>query len=443
MREKIQKLVEQKDWRSLKEIISNWPVQDIADLLENIRQEDMVIIFRLLPRQQAAEVFSELDVNIQMNLLQQISSEHTRNILSELSPDDRTELFEELPGKITQKLLNLLPSEIRKETLQLLGYPEDSVGRLMTPEYVAIRSNWTIGEALEHIRQYGRDAETINMVYVIDDEWHLIDDMPLRRLILANPQQKVESIMDKKFVSISVFEDQEKVVRIIERYNLVAIPVVDSENALLGIVTVDDILDVLEDEVTEDVNKGASIVPLEMSYNSASVWTLYRKRVIWLLLLVVAGFLSMSVIAAFEKTLVAVIALAFFIPILIDSGGNTGSQSATLIIRAIATGDLTLEKWFSVIKKELAVGLLLGTTLGAILYLWSYFWRGGPAVALVIGLSMIVIVLWANLIGSLLPIILTKLKLDPAVVSSPLITTLVDATGLLIYFLIATWWLKL
>ena len=439
---KIQELVKQKDWRRLKEILSGWPSPDLADLFENIRVEEAVILFRLLHKQQAASVFSEIESNKQMALLQEMSNEHVRDIISELSPDDRTELFEELPGKITQRLLNLLPSDIRRESLELLGYPEESVGRLMTSDYVAIHPHLTIEQALEHIRQYGRDAETINMVYVVDEEWHLLDDIPLRRLILADSEQKVESLMDERFVSILAHEDQEKAIELTKRYNLFALPVIDSENVLLGIVTVDDILDVLEEEVTEDIQKGASIFPLETSYSTASVWTLYRKRIVWLSLLLVALFLSASVVAAFEETLTAIVALAFFMPVLIGCGGNTGTQSATLVIRAIAIGDLSLRNWFGVVKRELLVGLLLGVTLGGVLWLWSSFWKGGAAVGQVAGMSVIIIVLLANLIGSLLPIILTKIKLDPAVVSNPLITTLLDATGLLIYFSIAKWWLK-
>jgi magnesium transporter len=439
LKPEIQELIKKKNWRQLKEALTVWPAPDIADLLESLEDEEMVILFRLLPPQLAADVFSELDADKHTCLLQQMSNERVRDIILELSPDDRTDLFEELPGKVAQKFLNLLPQEERKESLQLLGYPEESVGRLMTPDYVAIQFHWTIKQALEHIRRYGRDAETINMVYVVDEKWHLIDDIPLRRLILADPQQKVESIMDWKFVSISAFEDQEKAVKIMKKYNLIALPVVDPQNVLLGVVTVDDILDVLEDEVTEDIQKGASVVPLEIRYSTAPIWALFRKRILWLLFLGVAGFLSGNVIASFEHTLGTIISLAFFIPVLIDTGGNTATQSATLIIRAIATGDLTLKKWFSVVKKELLIGVLLGGTLGFVLYLWSYFWKGEYLISLVVGMSVTVITLWANLVGGLLPIVLTKLKLDPAVVSSPLLTTLLDVTGLLIYFSIAIW----
>ncbi len=358
LEQEIQELIKQGNLRAIKDTLSNCTVPDIVGLLEDIENEKRAILFRLLPRQMAADVFSELTHEKRMSIFQLMSSEHLREILSGLSPDDRTNLFEELPGKITQKLLNLLTPEDRKETLQLLGYPERSVGRLMTPDYVAIRPHWTVQQALDHIRQYGRDAETVDMVYVSDEDWRLIDDISLRKLLLTDPKQKIESVMDRQVVSIQASEDQEQAVKITERYNLVAIPVVDSENVLLGIVTVDDVIDVLEEEMSEDVQKGAGVVPLDTSYSNASVRTLYRRRIVWLSLLLVAGFLSGSVIATYEETLGAIIALAFFIPVLIGTGGNTGTQAATLIIRALSTGDLTAKKWLNVIKKELIVGIL-------------------------------------------------------------------------------------
>ncbi|MCL0069213.1 magnesium transporter [Dehalococcoidia bacterium] len=438
----IQELISQKKWREIKKTISVCPAPDIADLWESLDEQDMFIVFRLLARQLAADVFNELEPNRQISLLEQMRSAHVRAIISELTPDERTDLFEELPGEMTQKLLNLLPPEIRKESLKLLGYPRDSVGRLMTPHYIAIRPQWTIERALEHIRLYGHDAETIDMVYVVDERWFLIDEIPLRRLILTDPQQKIESVMDRRFISVSASDDQEKAIKVTERYNLVALPVVDSENVLVGIVTVDDILDVLKDEVTEDIQKGASVVPLGMSYSAASVWIQYWRRIPWLLLLTVVTFLSVGIIAAFEEILAGIVALAFFIPLVIHTGGKAGTQSATLVVRAIATGDLTLRKWFNVIRKELCVGLLLGVTLGTILYLCSYLWLGDSRISLVVSMTVIANVLWASLVGGLLPIILTKWRLDPAVISSPFITTLVDIIGVLIYLSIAIWWLE-
>lgn len=435
----IQDLIKKKDWYQLKEILPLWPEVDVAELLLALSEEDRVILFRLLQKEQAALVFSYFDTTAQMSLLRHLTDEQIRSIILELDPDDRTQLFGELPGQLTQRLINMLPASERREALKLIGYPEKSIGRLMTPDYVAIKPNWTIEKALEHIRKWGQDAETIQMIYVVDENWHLIDDISLRTVILASPQQKVEEIMDKRFISLSPWQPQEEAVQMMRKYDRVALPVVDSSGVLLGIVTVDDIMDVFEEETTEDIHKGAAIAPLEEKYVATSIKTLYKKRVWWLLLLLIGNFFSSHVIAAFEDAIKAVIALAFFIPVLIDSGGNTGSQSATLIIRAMATGELELKKWFSVLKKELIVGILLGITLGGALFLRSYFWKGGFDVGLVLALSIIVIVVWANLIGGLLPFLLKKIHLDPAVISSPLITTIIDATGLLIYFFIAKW----
>ena len=436
--DRVRELLARRDWRGLREFLSSFPPPDIAELISELPEGEMVIAFRLLPRELAAEVLAELDVEKEEALLERLRDRKLLEVLLELPPDERTDLLEELPGRLTQKLLNILPPAERREALELLGYPENSVGRLMTPDYVALKPYWTIEVALEHIRRFGRDAETVNMVYVVDEKWRLLDDIPLRRVILATLETKVEDIMDHHFVAIEAHADQEEAIRLMEKYDLIALPVVDRDGVLLGIVTVDDILDVLEEEFTEDVQKGASVVPLGTSYTAASTLVLFRKRVVWLLLLALAGFLSGSVISAFEEVLGKVIALAAFIPVLIDTGGNTGTQSATLIIRAIATGELTLRRWLSVVAKESAVGILLGTALGSVLYLWSYIWKGDLRVSTVVGLAVVFIVLFANLVGSLLPILLTKLRLDPAVVSSPLITTVMDVTGLLIYFGIAT-----
>lgn len=433
----IKELLVSKDWRILKEILSEWAPQDIVDLLDSIEEPDKVVLFRILPRDLAAEVFSELKSGEQKALLKQMSNEHIKEIFLELTPDDRTDVFEELPAKVTKRLLNLLPPEECKEAMQLLGYPEYSVGRLMTTDFVAIRPSWTVSQSLEHIRKFGKDAETVNIVFVVDEQWHLIDDITLRKLILADPAQKIENLMDHEFHSISAADDQEQAVEMMKKYNLIVLPVVDSKKILLGVVTVDDVIDVYEDEVTEDIHKGASVIPFEVNYTTAPVFSLFRKRIIWLSILAMAGFVSGNVIAAFEETLGTVIVLAFFIPVLLGAGGNTGTQSATLIIRALVTGDLTTRKWFNVVKKEILVGLLLGIGLGIILYAWSYAWKGEPLVSLVIGLSVIGITLWANLLGSLLPIILRKVHLDPAIVSSPLISTIMDTSGLFIYFSIA------
>ncbi len=434
----VEKLIGRKDWTGLKDCLFRMEPPDAADLLERLEPENALLVFRLLPPDRAGDVFAKLEPNAREELIGKMTDSRARSVILELSPDERTEFFEDLPGFLVRKLVFLLPDEERKEALELLGYPEESVGRLMTPDYVAIRPGWTVEEAFRHLRRFGKDAETLNVIYVTDGAGQLIDDIPIRRLILAEPGDRVESLMDRTFISIAAEVDQEEAVRLMERYDLVALPVVDRAGNLLGIVTIDDALEVAREEFTEDFEKRAAIAPLRLNYGRASAGLLYRKRIGWLLLLGLTGFLSAGVISAFEETLSRWIALAFFIPILIDSGGNTGSQSATLIIRALALGDLTLGKWWSVLKKELRVGLFLGTALGGLVSISGFFWAGGTRLSVIVGVSMFCVVNWANLVGSLLPIVLYRLRLDPAVISSPLITTLVDATGLLIYFSIAS-----
>ncbi len=440
-REKIsrsaEELIGRKDWNGLKDFLVRMDPPDAADLLERLAPENALLVFRLLPQDRAGDVFAELEPSAQESLIRKMTDSRARAVILELSPDERTDLFEELPGLLVQKLVYLLPDEERKEALDLLGYPEESVGRLMTPDYVALRPFWKVEEAFRHLRRFGSDAETLNVLYITDESGRLVDDIPIRRLILADPGQKVESLMDRSFISIGAEADQEEAVKVMGRYDLVALPVVDRSGALLGIVTIDDVLEVAREEFTEDMEKRAAISPLGLNYTLASSGVLFRKRIVWLAILTLAGFFSASVIAVFEETISRWIALAFFIPILIGTGGNTGSQSATLIVRALALGDLTLDKWWEVMKKELRVGIFLGLALGGLVCLFGIFWEGGAAMGLIIGLAMLAVVIWANLVGSVLPIILFRLRLDPAVVSSPLVTTMVDVTGLVIYFLIA------
>ncbi len=435
--EDIKKLIEDRQWRQIKNILADINAVDIVDIWETLSEEDILILFRLLKKEKAADVFTELEPDKQEALLKEMSNTQIKNMIMEIPPDDRTELFEELPGKATQKLLNILPYEERKEALGLLGYPEESVGRIMTPDYIAIQPEWDIEGALAHIREFGMDAETINVIYIVNKDWKLLDSIGLRRIILADPDTKIKDLMDEKFFAINAYEDQEEAAKIIQRYDLVAVPVVDALNTLLGIVTIDDVLDVLEEETTEDFHRVAAVSPLDISYSAASPWNLYAKRIFWLSILLVAGFLSSTVISHFRDTLSAVIALSFFIPILIDSGGNTATQSATLIIRAIAVGDLTIKKWFRVVKKELIIGLMLGTTLGVLLFFRTLIFKEGALIGLTLGLTTLSIIVMANILGAILPLILTKLKLDPAVISSPLLTTVIDTLGLIIYFSIA------
>jgi magnesium transporter len=335
-------------------------------------------------------------------------------------------------------MLNLLTLHDRREALQLLGYPEESVGRLMTPDYVAVRPEWSIRQALKHIRSKGTDSETINVIYVTDGSWVLLDALSLRRFILANPEDPVSQIMDYSFVGISAFKDREEAVRMIQHYDLVALPVLDSGGVLIGIATIDDLMDVAQEEATEDFHKVAAVAPLKTSYRESSVWLLYRKRIIWLSVLLFVNLIASGVIAAYEEMLISTITLAFFIPLLIATGGNAGAQSATLMVRAIATGDVKLSQWLWATGREMAVAGLLGLTMGIASSVLGIF-RGGLEIGIVVGLAMVLIVLVANFIGVVLPFLLTRIRVDPAVVSNPLITSVADVTGLIIYFSIATW----
>lgn len=436
VKKEIKELLGLNRWGEVRELLREAPAPDIADLLEQLEPSTRILVFRLLTRSRADEVFSYLESSEKDELLSDLTDEETRRLLAGLNPDDRTDFFEQLPGQATQRLLNLLSPEDRRETLQLLGFPKESVGRLMTPDYVAVRPDWTIGEALEHIRKRGKDSETINVIYVVDSSWKLLDGLDLRRFILALPQDTVEQIMDRSFESISVLADREEAVRLIQHYDLEALPVVDSEGILLGIVTVDDVLDVAQEEVTEDFHRVAAVIPLKEAYREAGLWSLFRKRIGWLTGLILVNLAASEIIAFHEELLLSTIALAFFIPLLIATGGNTGAQSATLMIRAIATGDLRPDQWLWAVGKELILGILLGLTLGILTWLLGIY-RGGFSLGLVVFISMAGIVLVSNLIGAGLPFLLSRLRLDPAVASSPLITSVADVAGLAIYFSIA------
>jgi magnesium transporter len=438
LNDRIKGLIDNREWAELREILKGLPAPDIASVIASAEKHERILLFRLLPKHLAAEFFSYLEAKDKDMLLGEVTDEEARHILAGLSPDDRTEFFEEVPGQAIQRLLNLLNRDDRRETLQLLGYPEESVGRLMTPDYVAVRPEWSIRQALEHIRLKGKDSETVNVVYVTDASWVLLDALSLRKFILSKPDDLVGSIMDYTVVSISAPEDREEAVRKIQHYDFVALPVVDSEGVLLGIVTVDDVMDVAQEEATEDFHKVAAVAPLKMSYSESSIWVLYRKRIVWLLVLLGVNLIASGVIAAYEELLISTIALAFFIPLLIATGGNAGAQSATLMVRAIATGDVRLGQWFWALGREMTVAGFLGVTMGVASSVLGLF-RGGPEIGLVVGLAMVLLVLVSNFIGVVLPFLITRFGLDPAVVSNPLITSVADVAGLLIYFSVATW----
>ncbi len=438
----IKELIKERKLKELKKFISEMHPPDIADLIENLEENEGAILFRLLPKDQAAKVFSEFEPAKQERILRQSSDNQIKQLILDLEPDDRIALFEELPGEITRNLINLLPPEERKKSVEILAYPENSVGRLITPGYVTVKPQWTVKQALEHIKKYGKDAETIDMIYAVDDNWKLLNDIPIRKFILANPEEKVQSLMGKKVISISAYKDQEEAVRLIKQYNLIALPVIDSEGILIGIVTVDDLIDVMEEENTEDFSKIGGVEPkgnptLITNIGEAKFSELYRSRVSWLIILLFMDIITGGVIGFFRNTIAKYVVLVTFLPVLIDTGGNAGSQAATLMVRSLALGDVKINDWIRLIGKEMLVSTALGLTMGIGISFMGII-RGGVKVAFVVSSAMLTNVIIGSLIGLSLPFLFTKFKKDPATASTPLITTIADIVGTFMYFFFAT-----
>ncbi|HCX73384.1 MAG TPA: magnesium transporter [Candidatus Cloacimonas sp.] len=431
-------LIENKDWKALKNSLNELDANLIAELIEEISEEDEVIFFKLLNRTQSKEVFQLLSYEKQEEIIDNLANNIQRltNLINDIEPDDRTALFEKLPGKVKQRLIQLLSPEERQITVQLLGYPEDSVGRLMTPEYIAVKPSDTVEHTLQHIRKYGKDSETLNVVYIVDNDWMLIDDIRIKEIILASPQQKIEELMDHRFVSLNATDDREKAIKVFKDYDRVALPVIDEEGVLIGIVTFDDIMDVVEEEATEDFHKFGSFQDAVTNPLQVRIFDLYKNRIFWLLALVFMNVFSGAAISNFESVIQSVVSLVFFLPLLIDSGGNAGAQSATLMIRSLAIGDVKLSDWYRLIVKELLVSLLLGITMAFGVAIIASF--RAPDIIIVVSIAMILTVMTGSLIGLLLPFIFTKLKIDPATASAPLITSIADISGVIIYFSIAS-----
>jgi len=446
LKPEIDEMIRNKDWITIKDILVDVPAVDVAELLEDMDSEVAVVVFRLLKKSKAADVFTYLSSGKGVELLEVFSRQQLSDVMSNLEPDERVALMEELPGHLTQRVLSSMDLEDIAQVRRLLGYPPESVGRLMTTNYVKVREDWTIDESFNHIREYGRSAETVNVIYVVNDREELIDDLKLNQLIVANPKSHIEDIMDKSFEALSAFDDQEEAVRMLSKYDRVALPVVDSDGILVGIVTVDDVLDVAEEETTEDMQLMAGMSALDNYYSQTSIPEMVRKRAGWLSLLFLGQMFTVTAMAGFEDTLAAAAVLALFIPMIISSGGNSGAQAATLIIRAISTDDIKLSDWLTVLKRELLSGLFLGSILGimgtVVISTWMVL-RGEAfsyAVflqALTVGSSLVGVVLFGNFSGSMLPFIMSKIGLDPAVTSAPFVATLVDVTGIIIYFSIA------
>lgn len=422
----------------LAEELATMRVQDAAFLLMEVDEDDLIALFRLLPQDRRADVFAYLDDYYQLQLLKTLSDDEKRDILSGLVPDDLTDLLEELPQEEVRELLRLLPFRAIRRALILLGYPEDSVGRLMTPSFLAVRSDQTIAQALEQIRDQADQYETVNVIFVVDDEERLVNVIPLKRFILGRPSDKVSILIkeDSQAVSIAVTAEREDAVRLIQHYDLSVLPVVDATGHMLGIITVDDVFDVAEEEATEDFHKLGSVGAVNLSLRDAGPSLLYRKRIGWLLVLVFVNVLSGAAIAIYENAIEALVVLVFFLPLVIASGGNAGAQSATLMVRALATGDVQMRDWLALWGKELGVAIALGLTMGLAVSLIG-IWRGGPEVGLVVALAMLSVVVMGSMVGMLMPFVLARFDFDPATASTPLITSIADIMGILIYFAIA------
>lgn len=440
--EQFDALIAKEDTLAIREFLNDQNISDVADLINEYPEYEARIIANMSIHR-AASVFKILDISQQKDIVKELPFSKTAELLNELPADDRTDFLEELPKAAIRDLIKLLDPEERRITLSLLGYPEDSVGRLMTPDYVYVYAHNTVDQVFETLRKYARNSETIDVVYVIDENGQLIDDLRIRDVILATTDKKVEDIIDGRVVSLNVNDDQENASQVFKMNNRVALPVVDENNILLGIVTIDDMLWVANEEFSEDMQKMGGTEALNEPYLDIPLLKLFRKRIGWLVVLFIGEMLTATAMGYFEDEIAKAVVLALFVPLIISSGGNSGSQASTLIIQAMAIGEITVSDWWRVLRREIISGLLLGTVLGTIGFIRVAVWHSivphiyGPhwmMIASTVGFSLIGVVLWGTLSGSMLPMLLKKLGADPAVSSAPFVATLVDVTGLIIYF---------
>jgi len=422
----------------------------IADLIQELEPADRALMFRVLRRPVAADVFEYLPPDFQEELLKALGTEDVAAILNEMAPDDRTALLEELPASAIRHLLNMLTPAEREIAKTLLGYPEDTIGRLMTPDYVAVRSYWTIEKALDHIRRFGEDSETLNVIYVVGEKGKLIDDIRIRQVLLASPETEISELCDGVCVALRARDDQETAVQVFREYDRVALPVTDSDGVLLGIVTHDDVLDVAEEEATEDIQKIGGTEALDDAYLEVPIGELIRKRGVWLVILFLGQMLTANVMGWFHAELAGAIILVLFLPLIISTGGNSGSQAATLVVRAMALGEVSLGSWWRVMRREILSGLALGSVLGLMGFLrvaagaWisEDYPPEWPLIAITVGVSLVGVVVWGTLVGSMLPFVMRAFGADPATSSTPFVTTVVDVSGVVIYLSLAMFLLR-
>ena len=443
-KEKFLELIQSDDVLAIREFLNNQNISDVAMLINEFQDYEAQIIGNLSIHR-AASTFKILDFPAQERIITELPPFKTAELLNELPADDRTSFLEDLPSEVLKELIKMLDPEERKITLSLLGYPESSVGRLMTPDYIAVQRDWTVQEVIDHIREVGKDSETIDVIYVVDDKGVFIDDIRIREIILAHPDKKIEDVIDNRYIALNVHDDQEMANQAFKMNNRVALPVLDDHKVLLGIVTIDDVLWVASEEFTEDIQKIGGTEALDEPYLEMPILKLFKKRIVWLVVLFLSEMLTATAMGYFEDEIAKAVVLALFVPLIISSGGNSGSQASTLIIQAMALGELTIMDWWLVVRREILSGLLLGAVLGIIgftrVMLWNQLFHTygehSMLIAATVGFSLVGVVLWGTLAGSMLPILLKKFGADPATSSAPFVATLVDVTGLVIYFTVA------
>jgi magnesium transporter len=446
MRPELEELIREKQWDVLREALSHFDPSDIAEILVDIPEEDDAPIFRILPRELAGRVFSYLPHHHQESLIRTVSNDQMRQLLQEMTPDDQTRLLEELPPEVTKRVLESLSAEELKSARDLLGYPPHTAGRFMTPDYVAIRADMTAAEAIEHVRKTGRGKETVAVLYVLDSTGKFLEDIRLGSLVMADPERKVSEIGEGSTVSLRATTDREEVLKTFQKYDRIALPVTDAEGHMLGIITIDDVLDVASQEATEDIQKIGGSEALDAPYLDVNYAQMIRKRGVWLSVLFLGEMLTATAMGFFEKEIEKAVVLALFVPLIISSGGNSGSQAATLIVRSLALGELKLSDWLRVLGRELKTSLTLGMWLGLIglvrivLWQWLHWVDYGEhymLVGITVWLTLVGVVCFGSVTGSMLPFLLRRAGLDPATSSAPFVATLVDVTGLVIYFTVA------
>ena len=441
----VRDLIASGDEKTLSEVLNRWSPADVVELFEELTDEEDLAGMRMMSGPQRARVFEYLDRRSQKHLLGALPADSVRSLLNELADDDRTAILEELDDSERERLLDLLTDEQRSIAESLLTYPEDSVGRLMTPHFVAVLPHWSVQHVLDHIRQHGQDSETLNVVYIVDQEFKLIDDLRIRKILLSKPSQYLSDLMSHNFIALKANDDKREAVEVFRQYDRTALPVVDERGKLLGVVTIDDVIDIAEESATADMQKLGGVEALNEPYVTTPIMTMIRKRAVWLVVLFLGEMLTATAMGFFEHQIERAVVLALFVPLIISSGGNSGSQAATLIVRALALGEVHLRDWFQVFRREFLSGLALGTTLGLIGFIRIAVWTTfsdfyGPhwvLIGLTVSFSLIGIVLWGTMAGAMLPFVLKRLGIDPATSSAPLVATLVDVTGLMMYFSLA------